>query len=183
MLTSNPSAYSVKLFSPLGFSDHPLISVSCPIAPVLPLDPPMRRCFWYYASARWEDLRMYYSDFLWNEYCFQNGDPSECAQRSAKVIVSGMRTYIPHTFSTPHAKKPWFNYACSHAIKDREVAYKSYISLPTPENHTLYISAWNHAKSILRLAKPLSSIENVKTLPTLIPLKISGIYPKLSPTT
>ncbi len=66
---------------------------------------------------------MYCSDFPWNEYCIQNGDPSECAQRITEVIVSGMRAYVPHTFSTPHAKKPWFNHACSHAIKDREVAY------------------------------------------------------------
>ena len=43
-LTSNPSAYSVKLFSPLGSSDHNLISVSCPIAPVPPRDPPKQRC-------------------------------------------------------------------------------------------------------------------------------------------
>ena len=39
-LTSNPSAYSIKLFSPLGSSDHNLISVSCSIAPVHPLTPP-----------------------------------------------------------------------------------------------------------------------------------------------
>ncbi|XP_050715769.1 uncharacterized protein LOC126998326 [Eriocheir sinensis] len=70
-LTSNPSTYSVKLFSPLGFSDHNLISVSCPIAPVHPLDPPKRRCFWHFASAGRDDLGMYFSDFPWNDYCFQ----------------------------------------------------------------------------------------------------------------
>ena len=42
-LTSNPSAYSVNLFSPLGSSDHNLISVTCPFAPVLPPDPPSPR--------------------------------------------------------------------------------------------------------------------------------------------
>ena len=58
-LTSNPSSYSTKLFYPLGFSDHDFISVSCPIALLLPLDPPTRRCSWCYALAKWEDLRMY----------------------------------------------------------------------------------------------------------------------------
>ncbi len=66
-LTTNPSAYFVELFSPLGSSDHNLISVSCPIAPVPPQDPPRRRSFWHYASARWDDLRMYFSDFPWND--------------------------------------------------------------------------------------------------------------------
>ena len=152
-LTTNPSAYSVKLSSPLGSSDHNLISASCPIAPIPPQDPPKRRCFWHYASARWDDLRMYFSDFPWNDYCFQDRDPSVCAQRITEVIVSGMEAYIPHTFSTPHAKKPWFNHACSCAIKDREAAHKRYLSLRTPANHDLYISARNHAKSVLRLAK------------------------------
>ena len=43
-LTSNPSAYAVTLSSPLGSSDHNLISVSCPISPIPLQDPPKRRC-------------------------------------------------------------------------------------------------------------------------------------------
>ncbi|KAK8384884.1 hypothetical protein O3P69_014450 [Scylla paramamosain] len=39
-LTSNPSAYAVTLSSPLGSSDHNLISLSCPITPIPPQDPP-----------------------------------------------------------------------------------------------------------------------------------------------
>ncbi|MPC47400.1 hypothetical protein E2C01_041145 [Portunus trituberculatus] len=38
-------------------------------------------------------------------------------------------------------------------MQDREVAHKNYLSLPSPESHTLYISARNHAKSVLQLAK------------------------------
>ena len=44
-LTSNPSAYSAKLSSPLGSSDHNLIFITCPITPVQPQDPPKQRCF------------------------------------------------------------------------------------------------------------------------------------------
>ncbi|MPC93284.1 hypothetical protein E2C01_088408 [Portunus trituberculatus] len=39
-LTSNRSAYAVTLSSPLGSSDHNFISVSCPISPIPPQDPP-----------------------------------------------------------------------------------------------------------------------------------------------
>jgi len=86
-LTSNPSAYLVKLFSPLSSSDHYLISVSCPITPVPPLNPPKQRYFWHYASAKWEDLRWYYSDFPWNDYSFHVRDPSLCTECIKELFV------------------------------------------------------------------------------------------------
>ncbi|MPC59458.1 hypothetical protein E2C01_053477 [Portunus trituberculatus] len=55
-LTSNPSAYAVTLSSPLGSSNHNLISVSCPISPIPPQDPPKQRCLWCFASTNWGDL-------------------------------------------------------------------------------------------------------------------------------
>ncbi|MPC40368.1 Collagen alpha-1(XIV) chain [Portunus trituberculatus] len=56
-ITSNPSAYAVTLFSPLGTSDHNLFSVSCPIFPIPPHDPTKRWCLWCFASAGCGDLR------------------------------------------------------------------------------------------------------------------------------
>ena len=40
------------------------------------------------------------------------------AKRIRELIVSGIESYIPHSFSNPKAKKPWFNFACSRAVKD-----------------------------------------------------------------
>ncbi|MPC19915.1 hypothetical protein E2C01_012847 [Portunus trituberculatus] len=71
-LTSNPSAYTVTVSSPMGSSDYNFISVSCPISPILTLDPPKWRCLWHFASAIWEDLRRNYADFPWNDYCFHD---------------------------------------------------------------------------------------------------------------
>ena len=51
-LTSNPSAYSVKLSSPLGSFHHNHISVTCSITPVLPQEQPKRRCFWHSTLLR-----------------------------------------------------------------------------------------------------------------------------------
>ena len=107
-LISNPSAYAVTLSSPLGSSDHNLISVSCPISRLPPQDPPKRRCLWHFASASWGDLRRYYADFPWNDYCFRDRDPCLCAEPITEVIVSGMEAYIPHSFSLPKPSKPWF---------------------------------------------------------------------------
>ena len=104
-LTSNLSASSVKLSSPLGSSNHNLISVTCSIAPVRPQDPLKQRCFWHFNSAKWQDLRQYYSDFSWDDYCFHVKIPSLCAECITKVIVSGMDSHIPHTFSNTKAKK------------------------------------------------------------------------------
>ncbi|MEJ1857831.1 hypothetical protein, partial [Escherichia coli] len=70
---------------------------------------------------------MYYSDFPWNDYCFRTREASACAQRVTEVIISGMEAYIPRSFSAPNAKKPWFNLACSRAIKDREAAHKRFM--------------------------------------------------------
>ncbi|MPC56733.1 hypothetical protein E2C01_050699 [Portunus trituberculatus] len=87
-LTSNHSAYAVTLSSPLGSSNHTLISVSCPIFPIPPQDPPKQRCFWHFASANWGDLRMYYVDFPWNDYGFHVKDPSLCAKRITELSPS-----------------------------------------------------------------------------------------------
>ena len=66
-------------------------------------------------------------------------DPSPCAEHITKVIVSGMESYIPHTFSNTKAKKPWLNSDCSRAVNDREAAHKRYRSHPSAEIHALYI--------------------------------------------
>ncbi|MPC30347.1 hypothetical protein E2C01_023609 [Portunus trituberculatus] len=75
--TSNSSAYAVTLSSLLGSSNHNLISVSCPISPIPPQDPTKRRCLWHFVSASWGDLRRYYADFPWNDYCFRVGGSEE----------------------------------------------------------------------------------------------------------
>ncbi|MPC35471.1 hypothetical protein E2C01_028895 [Portunus trituberculatus] len=104
----------------IGSSDRNLISVSCPIFPIPPQDPPRRqRCIWRFASASWGDLKRYCADFPWNDYCFPVRDPFLCAERIPEVIVSSMEVYIPHSFSQPKPSKPWFNTACSRAIHDR----------------------------------------------------------------
>ncbi|MPC76758.1 hypothetical protein E2C01_071187 [Portunus trituberculatus] len=107
-LTSNPSAYAVSLSSQLGSSDQNLITVSCPISPIPPEDPPKQRCHWRFASASLGNLRRYYADFPWNDFCFRVRDPSLCAERITEVIVSGMEAYIPHSLSQPKPCKPWF---------------------------------------------------------------------------
>ena len=128
-----PFTYSVKLSSPLGSSDHNLISITYSITPVQPQDLPKQRCFWHFNSAKWEDQRQYYSDFPWDDYCLHDRDPTLCAECIIEVIIFGMELYILHTFSNTKAKKPWFNSAWSRTVKNREVAHKQYHSHPSAE--------------------------------------------------
>ena len=78
--------------------------ITCPITPVQSQDPSKQRCLWHFNSAKWEDLRQYYSDFPRDDYCFHVRDPSFCAECITEVIISGMKLYIPHTFSNTKAK-------------------------------------------------------------------------------
>ena len=99
------------------------------------------------------NLGRWKANFPWDDYCFYVRDPSLCAERITEVIVSGIESYIPHTFSNTKAKKPWFNSACSCAINDREAAHNRYCSHPPAETHALYISSHNYTKPILQLNK------------------------------
>lgn len=77
----------VELYTPLamGLSDRsPILFRS--IAHMQPLELPIMRSFWHYASATWEDTRTYFYDFQWNAYCFQCCDLSFCAQRIASAF-------------------------------------------------------------------------------------------------
>ncbi len=53
---------------------------------------------------KWEFCRKNGKETRRNDYCFRVRDPSVCAQRITEVIVSA-KVFIPHTFSTPNAKK------------------------------------------------------------------------------
>ncbi|MPC38946.1 hypothetical protein E2C01_032464 [Portunus trituberculatus] len=108
VLTSNPSPYTVTPSFPLGSSDHILISVFCPISPIPPQAPPKRKYLWRFTSARWWNLRRYYADFPWNDYCSHVRHPSLSVERITEVIVSDMEAHIPHSFSQHKPSKPWF---------------------------------------------------------------------------
>ncbi|MPC71864.1 hypothetical protein E2C01_066154 [Portunus trituberculatus] len=72
----------------------PLLSLTILIPPQ---DPPKQRCLQRFTNLG--DLRTYYSDFPWNDYCFSVRGLSLRAGHITEVIVSGMEAYIPHSFT------------------------------------------------------------------------------------
>jgi hypothetical protein len=183
-MTSKPSPYSARLFPPLGSSDYLLISVSSNISSSLPQEQPppsVRKKFWHCNAANWSDLRSYIFDFPWNDYCFRGRGPSDCAERIAEVILSGMKAYIPYSFPSTKLNKPWFNSACSRAIRRRDAALKSYRHLQTAEPLANFISSRNRAKTLFfETPKTHFSVENVTIFLVLHHLVLSGISKKMS---
>ncbi|MPC17695.1 hypothetical protein E2C01_010559 [Portunus trituberculatus] len=98
-LTSNPSTYAVTFSSPLGSSDHNLISVSCPISPIPPQDPPKAEVPLAFCLCQLGDLRRYYANFSWNDYCFRVRDPSVCAERITELSVKALSQKVAKTMS------------------------------------------------------------------------------------
>ncbi len=108
-----------------------------------------------FASASWGYLRWHYADFPWNDYCFHIIDPSLCVEHMTGDSVWHGGVHSSLFFSLVLGLPNLGLTACSRAINDREVAHKRYLNFPSPESHALYISARNHAKSVLQLAKKL----------------------------
>ncbi|MPC22939.1 hypothetical protein E2C01_015969 [Portunus trituberculatus] len=79
-LTSNPSAYAVTLSSTLSSSDHNLISVSCPISPIPPQDPPK----WRYISFCLISIFMLTVLLILLTVCL----PSSCSLAAQGIISS-----------------------------------------------------------------------------------------------
>ena len=151
-LSTDISSYSYSISAPLGSSDHNLISVCCPALPPSPIRKPSHR-LWHYRSADWLNLRNFYLDFPWNEYCFSANDTSVCADKVSEVIMAGMEAYIPFSHYSSSKSKPWFDSTCSEAISQRDEAFRSWQQDKSEANHSSYIASRNRAKATLRKAK------------------------------
>lgn len=116
-VTSNPSAYYVKVFSPLDSSDHNLILYS-----VLLL-----LCnLWTHQSGGAAGIMPLLSERTWGYLfwfiveLFHVRDASVCSQGITVETVTDMEAYTPHTLFSSEARKPWFTCTCCRAIGGKE---------------------------------------------------------------
>ena len=150
--TSNPSRCKCTISPPIGSSDHTLINVSILTAPPPPAAPSKRK-YWHLNKADWNNLRNFFSDFPWVNYCLLCGDASVSAKRITEVILAGMEAFIPFSSKTTSSSNPWFNRSCSEAIQARDQAYRAWKTFPTSGSHSAFISARNRCKRVIREAK------------------------------
>ena len=148
-LTANPLYYTPTVFSPLGLSDHCLISVSSSFSPPPPI-PPTQRRIWHFNRIQRTDMSDFLNDFPWEDYCFRSRDPDQVAPKVAEVLISGMEAYIPSTTKTFSPTKPWFDHACSLAIQAQEREYRSYKDSPSELSLNIFRSARNRCAMQIR---------------------------------
>ena len=92
-LTSNPSIYPPPtVSSPLGNSDHSLITLRRDFVPRLDRPFAPQRVF-HYSKADWDSLCTFYSSYPWSSG-FSN-DPSSLASFITDAILLGMDIFIP----------------------------------------------------------------------------------------
>ena len=150
--TSNPSLYSYSIHSPLGSSDHCLISVKSDFAHPAPL-PSTSRLLWHFEDVQRNNLKSFLADFPWRDYCFRSGSSCDAAVRITEIMAAGMDAYVPSSLKSFSPTNPWFDRVCSRSIHERERAYQAWKSSPSPETHANFISARNRCKTIIRKAK------------------------------
>lgn len=152
-LTSHPDNYQITVTSPIGNSDHCLITAACSTQKQ-PLPPSCKRTIWHYQKADWDGLRNYFASFPWNQTCFATKDPSKVSEGITEVIQTGMDTFIPHTTKTSRpGSKPWFNRTCSTAVKAKNRAFHHWQKNPNTSSHQNYILARNQCTLTIKNSK------------------------------
>lgn len=154
-LTSNPERYtSVSVKSPLGGSDHCLISASFPSRSGAQSPSPMpRRKHWHYGRADWSGLNSFFKSIHWHRF-FYEGDLNQATALITAVLLRGMELFIPSSMvKRKMATKSWFNNECRVAIRQRNAAYRNLGTNPSRLVIDEFVVLRNNCKRVITNAK------------------------------
>jgi len=151
-LVSDPSQCSVSPHSPLGSSDHGLISLKLSSHSSSSSESPYHRTSYNYSKADWDSFRDFLRDGPWVEIFRFPAD--KCASYVTSWIQAGMESFIPsRRFQVKPHSSPWFSSHCAAAISNRNHYFHIYQQNNSPENRRLFTIARNHCKKVLSNAK------------------------------
>ena len=150
--TSNCDLYTYSVSSPLGSSDHCLVTVTSSYAPPPPLPSTSRR-LWHFDRTQRSELSHFFTDFPWGDCCFRSGDSDRATVSVTETVLAGMEAYVPYTIKSFSPSKPWFDNACSRAVQARERAYQTFIRSRSDLTFRAFIAARNRCKAQIRRAK------------------------------
>ncbi|XP_065680992.1 uncharacterized protein LOC136094820 [Hydra vulgaris] len=151
-LVSNPSQCSVSPHSPLGGSDHGLVSLKLLPLSSLPSESPYHCTSYNYLKADWDTFRDFLCDGPWIEIF--RLPVGKCASYMTSWIQAGMEFFIPSRgFQVKPHSSLWFSSHCVAAIANRNHYFHIYQQNNSPENRRLFITARNHCKKVLSNAK------------------------------
>ena len=151
-LSSDPSIYSTMAFTPLGNSDHVVVSVSIDFQSNLKQDAPFHGIAYYYSHADWGDLHDHLRDVP-QEYIFKLS-ASAAASEFCEWVQVGIHVYISHRNYQlkPHSSL-WFSAACAASIVHRNHFFHLYQKNKSSESKVKFRQASNRCKRVLKAAK------------------------------
>ena len=124
-LSSDAIICSTMAFSPLGNSDHVVVSVSIDFPTNSQQDAPFHRIAYDYSRADWDGLRDHLRDVPWEDI-FKLG-ASAAASEFSEWIQVGINVYNPHRkYEVKPHSSPWFSAACAAAIVYRNHFFHLY---------------------------------------------------------
>ena len=159
-LTSCPDLCTHSVGSPLGSSDHSVVSVKVLSKCKASSDVPFHRSVFRYAKADWDGFRSFLADIPLNSI-FKRG-PSRIAKELSDWITVGMECFIPSKkYQQRPNSQPWFTPECASSIAHRNHFFHNYHQNRTADSKAAFRTARNHCKRVLRNAKD-SYAESVK---------------------
>ena len=151
-LSSDASICSTVVFSPLGNSDHVVVSVSIDFPTNSQRNVPFHRIAYDYSRADWDGLRDHLRDVPWEDI-FKLG-ASAAASEFCEWIQVGIDVYIPHRKYQikPHSS-PWFSAPCAAVIIHRNHFFRLYQREKSSDSKVKFRQASNRCKRVLEAAK------------------------------
>ncbi len=124
-ITSDGPAYSpVSVLSPLGSSDHNLISFrhSCHRVDRCRV----KRRVWEYGRANWSNMRDFFAGFDWQNYVFSKSDVCYQGGRFLDVLEMAMELFIPFKDVSPRKIKKWFDKKCNYFVAQKQRLFNAF---------------------------------------------------------
>ena len=151
-LTSCPDLCTATVMSPLGRSDHCMVSVKVDIQCKESSDVPFQRTVFRYSKADWDGFRSFMADAPLD--AIFNSDSSEAATSVSDWILAGMEIFIPSKkYQQKSNSQPWFTPGCAAAIAHRNHFFHLYHQNVCDETKAAFKTARNRCHQVLRDAK------------------------------
>ena len=151
-LTSCPEKCSTSVLSPLGSSDHCVVSVKVDTKSDTSTDVPFHRTVFRYSKADWDSFRSFMADAPLSHFFNQDADKAACL--TSEWIIAGMEAFIPSkTYQKKPNSQPWYTPECAAAIAHRNHFFHLYQKSQSEDSLAAFKKARNHCKAVLRKAK------------------------------
>ena len=151
-LSSDASICSAMAFSPLGNSDHVVVSVSIDFPTNSQQGAPFHRIAYDYSRTDWDGLRDHLRDVPWEDIFKLSA--SAAASEFCEWVQIGIDVYIPHRkYQVKPHSSPWFSPACAAAIVHRNHFFRLYQREKSSDSKVKFRQASNHCKRVLEAAK------------------------------